>query len=103
MTVNAVRMLVKHSTSSRSESPAPPVTATPSTTPPETPTSIATKAVFDNFTVGAIRRHIHTKFAAKQTVTIGTLSEDLKRADIIPEETSQTTVWRLLHNMGFRY
>lgn len=103
MTVNAVRMMVKHSTSSRSGSPTPPVTATPPATSSGTPTSIATTAVFDNFAIGAIRRHVHNKFAAKQPVTIGMLSEELKRADIIPEETSQTTVWRLLHIMGFRY
>lgn len=103
MTVNAVRMMVKHSRSSRSGSPTPPVTATPLTTSSGTPTSIATTAVFDNFAIGAIRRHVHNKFAAKQPVTIGMLSEELKRADIIPEETSQTMVWRLLHIMGFRY
>ncbi|KAK8403999.1 hypothetical protein O3P69_000214 [Scylla paramamosain] len=90
MTVNAVRMMVKHTTSLRSGSSTPPVTVTPPTTQPGKPTSIAITAVFDNF---AIRRHVHSKFAAKQPVTIGILSEELKRADIIPEETSQTTAW----------
>lgn len=103
MTVNAVRMMLKHSSSSRSGSPTPPVTATPPPTSSGTPTSIATTAVFDNFSIGAIRRHVHTKFAAKQPITLVMLNEELKRADIIPEETSQTTMWRLLHTMGFRY
>lgn len=98
MTVNAVRMMVKHSTA-----PTPPVTATPPATSSGTPTPIATTAVIDNFAIGSIRRHVHNKFAAKQPVTIGMLSEELKRADIIPEETSQTTLWRLLHIMGFKY
>lgn len=103
MTVNAVRMMLKHSSSSRSGSPTPPVTATPPPASSGTPTSIATTAVFDNFTIDAIHRHVHTKFAAKQPVIIAMLSEELKRVDIIPEETSQMTMWRLLHTMGFRY
>ena len=32
-----------------------------------------------------------------------TLTAELKIAKIIPEGTSDTTLWRLLHVMGFRY
>lgn len=86
MTANAVRIIVRHSTSSHSGSSTPPGTATPLTTPSGTPTPLATPSMFDNFTVGAICRHVHGKFTAKQAFTIGTLTEDLKRADIIPRE-----------------
>lgn len=103
MTATAVRSLVKRSRSSRTGSSTPPETATPMTTPSATPTPLATPSMFDNFTVGAIRRHIHSKFAAKQVFTIETLCEDLKDADIIARETKETAVWRLIHQMGFRY
>ena len=83
----------QHSTKSQVDTPPPTPTATPLTTPP----------VFDSFTVGAIRRKVYNKFAAKQAITIASLTEELKTACIIPEGTSDTLVWRLLHNMGFRY
>ena len=95
MSVMAVRMMVhrQHSTKSQVETPPPTPTATPLTTPP----------VIDSFTVGAIRRKVYNKFAAKQNITIASLTEELKTACIIAEGTSDTSVWRLLHNMGFRY
>ena len=93
--------MVQRSKRSRSDSPsetvASPLTPAHSQPPPATPT------VFDSFTVGAIRRHVHAKFAAKETFTIGTLTESLKTASIISTETSEMTMWRVLHNMGFRY
>ncbi|KAK3888756.1 hypothetical protein Pcinc_007230 [Petrolisthes cinctipes] len=67
--------------------------ATPPT-PPEQP-------VLDSFTVGAIRRHVHTKFAAKQAFTLASLTGNLKEASIIPESTYKILLWRLLHKMGF--
>ena len=95
MSVMAVRMMVhrQHSTKSQVETPPPMPTATTLTTPP----------VFDSFIVGAIRRKVYNKFAAKQAITIASLMEELKTACIIPEGTSDTSVLRLLHNMGFRY
>ncbi|KAG0720969.1 hypothetical protein GWK47_047367 [Chionoecetes opilio] len=87
MTAMAVRMLLQRITRSR------PVTQTAPPTPP----------VFDNFTVGAIRRLIYGKFAAKQIFTEGSLTEDLKTACIIPKATSEPLAWRLIHAMGFRY
>ena len=90
MTPNAERLLV-----SRSKNPCP----------PETPASSSNTSprVFDNFTVGSIRRHVHTMFAAKRFFTIATLAEELKKLNIIPGETSEKAVWRILHNMGFQY
>ncbi|KAG0699134.1 hypothetical protein GWK47_025900 [Chionoecetes opilio] len=76
MTARAVRMILQHSTRSR------PVTQTAPPTPP----------VFDNFTVGAFRRLIYGKFAAKQIFTIDSLTKDLKTACIIPEATSESSV-----------
>lgn len=87
MMMRAVQMMVQCSTRSR----------------PVTPTAPPTLAVFNNFAIGTIRRNVHAKFAAKQTFTIGSLMEDLKMASIIPEATSDTLVWRLIHDMGFRY
>ena len=58
---------------------------------------------FDNFTVGAIRRKIYDKFQAKEVFTITTLTKEMRMTNIIPESTSETSVWRLIHNMGFRY
>lgn len=86
MSVSRVRGIVNDTTTS---SPTPPLPSTP--------------AVFDNFTVGAIRRHIHKKFSEKQHFTLRVISADLKTAGIIPEDTSETTVWRIIHTMGFQY
>ncbi|XP_064088320.1 uncharacterized protein LOC135202790 [Macrobrachium nipponense] len=60
-------------------------------------------SVFDNFTIGAIRRCIHRKFAEKEHFTVGSLTNDLKTAGIIPEMTSWASVLRLLHSMGLKY
>lgn len=57
----------------------------------------------DNFTTGAIRRFVHGKFAAKQVFTVRTLAEELRTAGIVPENTSETSFWRLMHDMGFIY
>lgn len=46
---------------------------------------------------------MHTMFAAKRFFTIATLAEELKKLNIIPGETSEKAVWRILHNMGFQY
>ncbi|KAK3895350.1 hypothetical protein Pcinc_000940 [Petrolisthes cinctipes] len=66
------------------------------------PTSTALSRI-DSFIVGAIHRHIHTKFSANETFTIGSLAKELKTSTLIPEDTSDTSVWRLIHNMGFHY
>ena len=42
-------------------------------------------------------------FNANHLFTIGSLTADLKTAGIIPEITSVTSLWRLIHNVGFRY
>lgn len=87
MTVRGVRQMVHRTTTSSVSTPAPPITST----------------VFDNFAVGAIRRHIHRRFADKQHLTLSVLSTELRTEGIIPEDTSETAVWRLIHTMGFRY
>lgn len=87
MTVGAVHQVVHRSKTSSSASP----TITPVPQP------------FDNFCVGAVRRHIHKKFTDKVHITLSTLFAELKAEHIIPEGTSQTAFWRLLHAMGFKY
>jgi hypothetical protein len=87
MTVKAVRQMVH-----RAEKSSPPTPATP-----------ITPIVFDNFTVGAVRRCIHKKFADKQHLTLGILSTELRIEGILPDHTSQTAVWQLIHTMGFKY
>ena len=94
-TTHAVRVMVQRHL--RSKQDTPPETPTDSTTPSTTP------PVFDNFTIGAIRRFVHAKFAAKENFTIVTLTEELRRAEVIPSETSETAIWRMLYRMGFRY
>ncbi|XP_068245251.1 uncharacterized protein, partial [Palaemon carinicauda] len=59
--------------------------------------------VFHNFTIGAIRHCIYRKFAEKEHFTVGSLTNDLKTAGIIPEMTSWASILRLLHSMGFKY
>ena len=87
MTVDAVkRMVYRAKDSSHSR------LATPYTSP-----------VFDNFTIGGIRRFIHKKFAEKHHVKLVELSTELKSEGLIPEHSSQTAIWRLMHTMGFRY
>ncbi|KAK3865702.1 hypothetical protein Pcinc_028712 [Petrolisthes cinctipes] len=66
------------------------------------PTSTALPR-FDSFTIGTIRRYIHAIFSDNETFTIGSLGKELKTSTLIPEGTSNTSVWRLIHNMGFRY
>lgn len=90
MTVKAVQKMVQRSSKCH------PATPTFPPTPPAQP-------IFDNFTIGAIRCNIHTKFARRETFTIASLTQDLKMTGIIPEGTSDTSVWRLIHNMGFHY
>ena len=57
----------------------------------------------DSFTIGSIRRYLHGQFAAKQSFTLASLTDNLTTAGIIPEGTTKTSLWRLLHKMGFRY
>ncbi|KAK8383434.1 hypothetical protein O3P69_019074 [Scylla paramamosain] len=87
MTVRGVRQMVHRANTSSLSTPATPITPT----------------VFDNFAVGAIRRHIHRRFADKQHLTLSVLSMELKAEGVIPEHTSETAVWRLIHTMGFKY
>ena len=89
MTVQAVRRMVQRSKRSLSDKP--------------TPSSASSPHVFDNFTIGAIRRKIYEKFSDKEVFTIETLTKELRMANIIPETTSEMSVWRLIHNMGFRF
>ena len=96
MTTNAVRLLVSRNKTFDS------ATDSPLETPPASSSNTPTP-VFDNFAVGAIRRRIHTMFVSKQFFTIPTLADDLKKSNIIPEGTSEKAVWRIVHNMGFRY
>ena len=70
---------------------------------PSSATTPAPSVSVDNFTIGAMRRHLHLKFAAKDFFTVKTLTEDLIQANIMPTGTSITTVWRTLHQKGFRY
>ncbi|XP_066938309.1 uncharacterized protein [Macrobrachium rosenbergii] len=70
---------------------------------PETVPLIQQMNVYDEFTIGNIRRFVHQKFSAKQNFTISTLTKDLKKEGIIPQKTSETSLWRILHKMGFRY
>ena len=59
--------------------------------------------MFWQFTVGAIRRYIRRKFTKKQRLTLGTLATELMTEGSIPEPTSQTIVWRLIHIIGLIY
>ena len=95
MTARQVRSLVQYSRSKPEKAP------TPSTTGDELPP--ASSCQIDNFTIGAIRRHVHGMFSAKQVITVNALAEDLKKSNVIPKETSRTAVLRILHSMGFRY
>ncbi|KAK3890217.1 hypothetical protein Pcinc_005802 [Petrolisthes cinctipes] len=74
-----------------------------STLPEVAVTPTPTASPLDNFTTGDIRRHVHRMFSNKQSFTVRTVAEDIKTADIIPSDTSDTAVWRILHSMGFRY
>lgn len=87
MRVKAVKVIIQRSTRSR----------------PDTPPSPPAQPVIDSFMIGAIRRHIHAQFAVKQDFTLASLTDSLKAASIIPEETTKMSLWRLLHEMGFRY
>ncbi|XP_068247273.1 uncharacterized protein [Palaemon carinicauda] len=42
-------------------------------------------------------------FLSKDTFTITTLTRELKKEGILPEGTSETSLWRVLHKIGFRY
>lgn len=86
MTVDAVKKKVSRAT-----------TVTPATPPPTPP-----PPAFDSFTVGAIRRLIHQKFAEKEYFTVESLTMDLKTAGLIGA-SSKTKVLRLMQAMGFKY
>ena len=86
MSARAVRQLVQRQR-----------TSGPPTEPQERPATI------DGFTIGAIRRHIHARFASKEYVTVESMLEGLKVAEIVPPSTSETTFRRILHQMKFRY
>ena len=90
MTVQAVRSMIQRSRRSLPNTSTAPLQPSPT-------------FAFDNFTVGAIRRKIYDKFQAKEVFTITTLTKEMRMTNIIPESTSETSVWRLIHNMGFRY
>ena len=47
--------------------------------------------------------HIFHKFAAKDFLTVKYLTGVLIQANILPTGTLITTVWRTLHQKGFRY
>lgn len=86
MSARAVRQLVQRQR-----------TSLPSTDPQAKPPAI------DNFTIGAIRRHMHARFASKEYVTVESVLEGLKVAEVVPLSTSETTMRRILHQMRFRY
>ena len=73
------------------------------TSSPSTPATKSAPTIFDNFTVGAIRRYIHLKFTDKQRLTLSTLAMELMTECIMPEQALQMAVWRLIHTMGFKY
>lgn len=102
MTTNAMRRIVQRNLRSKPDVP-PEMANNPTDSPHDSPTPSSTSPAFDNFTVGNIRSFVHAKFAQKEHFTIATMTKELKKADIIPCETSQTAIWRLLHSMGFRY
>ena len=91
MSVRAVRMVEKRHriTNSKAETAEalPPGNLLPPTPPATSPRA---PAVFDSFAVAAIRRKVHSKFAAKEVVTIASLTEELMIAGIIPEGTPDT-------------
>ncbi|KAK3877931.1 hypothetical protein Pcinc_017399 [Petrolisthes cinctipes] len=66
-----------------------------------TPPTPPAQPVLDG-AIGAICRHVHTKFAAKQAFTLASLIGNLKEASIIHECTSKISLLRLLHKMGFQ-
>ena len=67
------------------------------TSSPSTPATQSSPTVFGNYTVDAIRRYIHRKFTDKHHLTLSTLATELMTEDIIPEQTSHTAVYRLIH------
>ena len=69
---------------------------------PAKPETTNASTVFDNFTVGGIRRYIHKKFADKKHLELYDISTELKNEGLIPEQTFHTAIWRLIHTMGFK-
>ena len=57
----------------------------------------------DNFTIGAIRRHVYARFANKEFLTVERLLDGLTADGILRPDTSESTLRRILHQMGFRY
>ncbi|MPC58238.1 hypothetical protein E2C01_052234 [Portunus trituberculatus] len=54
--------------------------------------------------VEAIRCLIHGRFAANYChITVGGITKELVMANIIPEETSEMSVWHLITPIGFHY
>ena len=86
MTARAVRQLVQRQRTSRP--------------PKEQPTPDPT---IDSFTIGAIRRHVHASFANKEFLTVERLLDGLVTDGIVSPNTSETTIRRVMHQMGFRY
>ncbi|KAF0312579.1 hypothetical protein FJT64_016674 [Amphibalanus amphitrite] len=67
---------------------------------PQQPTPATT---IDNFTIGAIRRHVYARFANKEFLTVERLLDGLTADGILRPDTSESTLRRILHQMGFRY
>ncbi|KAF0301523.1 hypothetical protein FJT64_026213 [Amphibalanus amphitrite] len=86
MTESGVRTLVKRQRTSGAAAQQP----TPATT-------------IDNFTIGAIRRHVYARFANKEFLTVERLLDGLTADGILRPGTSESTLRRILHRMGFRY
>ena len=63
----------------------------------------APAATIDNFSIGAIRRHIYARFANKEYLTVKSVLKGLTDDGIVPPATSESTAIRILHQMGFRY
>ena len=70
------------------------------TSGPTTPARLSTPAI-DNFTIGAIRRHVHALFASKEYVTVESRLEKLIVDEVVIVATSETTMRRILQQMGF--
>lgn len=70
---------------------------------PTTSAERPTATTIDSFTIGAIRRHVHTRFSNKEFFTVETLLDGLTADGILPPATSDTTLRRIMHQMGFRY
>ena len=86
ITAKAVRQIVQRHRTSRPAAQQP--------TPPP---------AIDSFAIGAIRRHIYTRFANKEFLTVERLLDGLTTDGIVPPATSERTIRRVIHQMGLRY